>query len=688
MAKFCGKCGSKLDEITGLCPSCDAEKTEAHENKIEKAATSGKNEKTAAAKKNAKKIIVPILTVLGIAAVAVLTVVCITFISPMLHYSSAVNLLETGNYSKAADTFEKIKDYKDSKDKIIECKYLEAIDLMKNEKYTEAIAIFETIRVYSDSEDKIDECNYCFAVDLMENEKYEEAIEAFEILEGYKNSADYIKECYVGIYGEEFFEFLKELKTKEVGNTVVFGSYEQDGDTDNGSEKIEWYILEKENNKFILITKLGIESMPYHDEYGDATWETCTLRNWLNNDFIDTAFTDAEKSVLSEMNVTNSDNQYFGTDGGNDTIDKVKILSTEEAEKYFFSDYERICETTAYTGVPEDSCFWRLRTPGAYERQTDFVDSKGRIDYGYSIYGLGDYLFGLLIRPVICIDAAKFDLQEKAESDETVVETEETDENELGIPDCFKTESENWAEVYYSEVVSKINYIGYKGVFDTERVKSLFKKGQDRVIDDVFLPRDIMSAYWNIIGFEKEYGFLGIDYYSLDEICSNENVTEKDKEVLKTFFDETWDFADKYDTAILKAAMSYFYGKNTFDIEAISDEKNFYITEDGKGFYIQVGGIGGGFSELYFRLVDVKYEGNEAVLTMNIIVYNGTYTWLGDYTNGNVLVEYHETDVYELDNEASFELLCSENGIDTSKLGTMKLRIGNNKNNIFIIGWE
>lgn len=28
MAKFCGKCGTKLDEVTGLCPNCDAEKME------------------------------------------------------------------------------------------------------------------------------------------------------------------------------------------------------------------------------------------------------------------------------------------------------------------------------------------------------------------------------------------------------------------------------------------------------------------------------------------------------------------------------------------------------------------------------------------------------------------------------------------------------------------------------------
>lgn len=26
MAKFCGKCGAKLDETTGLCPNCDADK--------------------------------------------------------------------------------------------------------------------------------------------------------------------------------------------------------------------------------------------------------------------------------------------------------------------------------------------------------------------------------------------------------------------------------------------------------------------------------------------------------------------------------------------------------------------------------------------------------------------------------------------------------------------------------------
>lgn len=36
MAKFCGKCGAKLDEVTGLCPNCDADKMQKDSKKKSK----------------------------------------------------------------------------------------------------------------------------------------------------------------------------------------------------------------------------------------------------------------------------------------------------------------------------------------------------------------------------------------------------------------------------------------------------------------------------------------------------------------------------------------------------------------------------------------------------------------------------------------------------------------------------
>ncbi|MCR5596856.1 MAG: DUF6273 domain-containing protein [Lachnospiraceae bacterium] len=119
------------------------------------------------------------------------------------------------------------------------------------------------------------------------------------------------------------------------GDYVIFGSYEQDGDTSNGPEPIEWEVLDKSDGKLLLISRYILDCPPYNTEDADVTWETCTLRNWLNNDFYNTAFSTAEKDRVITANLSNPDNAYWGTEGGNDTNDKVFCLSMEEVRKYY-----------------------------------------------------------------------------------------------------------------------------------------------------------------------------------------------------------------------------------------------------------------------------------------------------------------------------------------------------------------
>ena len=119
------------------------------------------------------------------------------------------------------------------------------------------------------------------------------------------------------------------------GDYVIFGSYEQDGDTSNGPEPIEWEVLDENDGEMLLISRYILDCQPYNTEETDVTWETCTLRNWLNNDFYNTAFSDAEKDRVITANLSNPDNAYWGTEGGNDTSDKVFCLSVDEVRKYY-----------------------------------------------------------------------------------------------------------------------------------------------------------------------------------------------------------------------------------------------------------------------------------------------------------------------------------------------------------------
>lgn len=109
---------------------------------------------------------------------------------------------------------------------------------------------------------------------------------------------------------------LNSFANANVGDIVKFGSYEQDNNTENGSEPIEWQVLEKRSDgSLLVVSRYGLDSQPYNTERTDVTWETCTLRRWLNTTFFDTAFTSSEKSMIAKTRITNASNIY-GTSGG------------------------------------------------------------------------------------------------------------------------------------------------------------------------------------------------------------------------------------------------------------------------------------------------------------------------------------------------------------------------------------
>ncbi len=121
----------------------------------------------------------------------------------------------------------------------------------------------------------------------------------------------------------------------KVGDIIKFGKYEQDDDLSNGAEDIEWKVLAVENNKVLLISRYSLECMPYHNSFETVTWETCDLRRWLNWDFYNSSFNEQEKNKISTTEVINNSNPFYGTDGGNNTKDKIFCLSMEELDKYF-----------------------------------------------------------------------------------------------------------------------------------------------------------------------------------------------------------------------------------------------------------------------------------------------------------------------------------------------------------------
>ena len=357
--------------------------------------------------KKTKKIgaIIAVLGVIIIASVFVITKIVL----PEKQYKAAEALYEAGEYVKASAAFVALDDYKDSATRAEECRtaikedvYEKALAMKASGEYEAAITAFRTLAGYKDSESQIEECGtaikdaaYEEAQHLMESGAHEAAIAAFESLDGYKDSAIKIEQIKP-LYHEALME------NADVGDYVFFGCYEQDNNTDNGSEDIEWLVLAKENNRLLLISRNLLDCQPFNTENAYRTWETCSLREWLNNDFINTAFSAEEQTSILTVTVSTEYNPYYETYPGQETEDQVFLLSIQEAESYFISDEARRCTPTKYAkaqGVRKYNNWW-LRSPGRSSNFATFISSIGSIGNMGTLVGDDGYA----VRPALWVE--------------------------------------------------------------------------------------------------------------------------------------------------------------------------------------------------------------------------------------------------------------------------------------------
>lgn len=321
-------------------------------------------------------------------------------------YQDALALEQNGDYAEAIKLYRSLNGYKDSVERIAICetaildeKYDAAVVLMEEGKYSEAIEAFEEIKYHKDSAEKIKECEtaildekYNAAVALMEEGKYSEAIAEFEEIKYHKDSATKIKECI--------------LYNATVGTYITFGRYEQDNNTANGKEDIEWLVLAKENNRLLVISRYALDSKPYNDQGVAVTWETCSLRRWLNKEFFNTAFSGEAQAMIPTVTVSADKNPEYSTDPGKATQDKVFLLSIVEVNKYFMTDGARQCTPTAYAEAQRawryknGFCHWWLCSPGHYHSFASHVRDDGYV----SLMGGSVDTYSNAVRPAIWIN--------------------------------------------------------------------------------------------------------------------------------------------------------------------------------------------------------------------------------------------------------------------------------------------
>lgn len=110
----------------------------------------------------------------------------------------------------------------------------------------------------------------------------------------------------------------------KANDIIVFGNY-------------EWRVLTVEDDKALIITDCIVEERPYHDSYIDITWADCSLRKYLNDDFYN-KFDAADKMRIVPVINKNTDNQWYRSTGGENTLDYIFLLSLEEATCQYFGD--------------------------------------------------------------------------------------------------------------------------------------------------------------------------------------------------------------------------------------------------------------------------------------------------------------------------------------------------------------
>lgn len=206
-----------------------------------------------------------------------------------------------------------------------------------------------------------------------------------------------------------------------VGDAVVFGTYEQNGNTADGAEKIEWIVLEKQDDKLLLISRKCLDTKPINETRSDVEWNQSTLFAWLNGEFAQNAFSETELASLIEA------------DGV-----KVTVPSAEEAKKYYEYDSWRTAEATEQAikngaRVQNGKTWWWLLDKGEIASSNSYVYFNGTIRTdGLSV----DYQ-SVAVRPMMWVSSSaetetehlsRPEASEDVSEDASVSESESTEE--------------------------------------------------------------------------------------------------------------------------------------------------------------------------------------------------------------------------------------------------------------------
>ena len=187
---------------------------------------------------------------------------------------------------------------------------------------------------------------------------------------------------------------------------VTFGSYPEQTDT---AEPIEWIVLDEDGESVLLLSRYCLASLPWHNDHEAVTWDGSDLRAWLNGEFLETAFSEEERTAIVPTALDNGDDRNYGTPVGEDTTDFVFLLSAGEATTLLDSGDRTAAPSVfalqqgAYANG-SGNCAWWLRSPGMMETSPAYFASAGEI--GNRAHEVNEQIIG--VRPAVRVKRSFF----------------------------------------------------------------------------------------------------------------------------------------------------------------------------------------------------------------------------------------------------------------------------------------
>ncbi|MBO5935582.1 MAG: hypothetical protein J6Q94_08870 [Clostridia bacterium] len=202
-------------------------------------------------------------------------------------------------------------------------RYNEALALHESGDFDAAYKIFKEMGDYKDSEEYMLSIDYFRVNDYLKEGKPAKAYALLLDIEGYKDTAEMRTQL------EADKPYLKYMLS-EPGDIITLGEYEQDNNTENGKEPIEWIVLHSKDGKVYLLSKYVLDAQQFNTENSHE----CTLDNWLKTTFAETAFGSIHDDIFT----------------------RIGLLQRIDVDNYSMTKEQIIGEYTAYALAqdPED----------------------------------------------------------------------------------------------------------------------------------------------------------------------------------------------------------------------------------------------------------------------------------------------------------------------------------------------